>query len=116
MSQLEEIEQDVLDFLSKVDNLSDNDRKQLLMLLFNKHLILNKSNVMISYNDFQYVLNLAKKIYSEESFPIKIEDDKKVLREVPPSEVGHYCLMESVICLLNKKEALKKLPVFKKWR
>jgi len=114
MSQLEEIEQDVSDFLSKVDSLSTNDRKQMLMLLFKKHLILNQGDAIISYDDFQYTLNMAKKIYSEEALPIKIQDDKKVLRELSPVEAGHYCLMKSVIFLLNKKEAFKKIPTFKK--
>jgi hypothetical protein len=114
MPQLEEIEQDILDFLSKVDDLRHSDRKQILTLLFKKHLITNQGDVMISYNDLQQVLSNAKMMYAQEAFPVRLRDDKNALRELSPSEVGHYCVVECVISLLNRKEALKRLPVFKK--
>jgi hypothetical protein len=114
VSQLEEIEQDVLEFLSKVDGLCHSDRKKILMLLFEKHLVTNKADLILSHDDFYAVLNNAKNMWTKEAFPVKLKDDKNVLRELSPSDVGYYCFFECVISLLNRKEALKRLPIFKK--
>ena len=116
MSELEDIERDILDFLSKVDSLKHSDRKELLTLIFKKHILTNKSDVMLSYDDFQMVVSNAKTLYTQIAFPVKLTDERGNTKDVTGNEIANFCVAESMISLLNRKEALKRLPVFKKGR
>ncbi len=116
MAQMNDIEQDVLELLEKLGQLSQSEKKEALMSLFKKHLIINQGELHLSYDDFQEVVGNAKMLYSQIPFPVKMQDNRNFQKELATSEVGNYCVIESMISLLNKKEALKKLPVFKKGR
>ena len=116
MSQMNEIENDVLEFLSKSEGLRYSDKKELLMLFFKKHLVMNQGDLLLSYDDMQQVISNAKSMYSSIAFPVRLQDSRNVTKELTPGEIGNYCVAESMISLLNRNEALKRLPVFKKGR
>jgi hypothetical protein len=107
MRSLKDIEQDVLQFLSKVEEIGTNDRKDLLMAIFQKHIILNESDLHLNKHDFDTVLGLARGRYVKEALPISISG--KVLL---PQESLSLMTMESTMEVLNSKGALKRLPSF----
>jgi hypothetical protein len=76
----------------------------------------NNEDVLLTYNDLQQVISNAKAMYSSIAFPVQLQDNKNVIKDLNPSEIEAYCIVESMILLLNKNQALKRLPVFKKGR
>lgn len=109
MAENDELTADILEFLEKVDNMKDSDRKELLIAIIKKHLIVHKSDLMLTYGDFQDMVSYAKKQYSTISFPVMIEG-----RRLEPNEAANYCMFLGVEAVLNKKEAFKRSPNFRK--
>lgn len=107
MRSLQDIEADVNLFLSKVDEMKHNDRKDLLMAIFQKHIVLNESDLMLSKHDFDTIIGLSAMLYAERSLPINVSG-----KTLLPSEATNLTLIESAIQLLNNKGAIKRLPKF----
>jgi hypothetical protein len=79
-----------------------------------KHTASNHEDLLLTYNDLQQVISNAKAMYASIAFPVQLQDNKNVIKDLNPSEIEAYCIVESMILLLNKNQALKRLPVFKK--
>lgn len=116
MSLSDDLDKDILEFLSKVDNMRFEDRKELLSMIIKKHVLLSNSPIMLTYEDFIRATGMAKTSYVDTAFPIYVRDLKNNPRELKLDENANFCLFESVISVLNNKEAFKKLPSFKKGR
>lgn len=107
MGSKEDIEQDVLEFLSKVDHLSDRDRRELLMNMFRKHLTLNQSEFKFIYTDLSNIISMAKDEISKISLPMKLGKNELIY-----SEVNHFAMVLACIQFLNSKDALKKMITY----
>lgn len=107
MRSLQDIEADVNQFLTKVDELKNSDRKDLLMAIFQKHIVLNESELILNRHDFDVIISGASNRYVNENLPIMI-GSKKLL----PTEAVNLMVIESTIELLNNKGAIKRLPKF----
>jgi hypothetical protein len=107
MRSLQDIEADIHLFLLKVDEMKYNDRKSLLMAMFQKHISLNESELILSKYDLDTIVNSAASIYSSASLPTNISG-----KFLLPNEAVNLALVESTIELLNSKGAIKRLPKF----
>lgn len=110
------VEEDILEFLSKVDGLRFEDRKALLTLLVNKHVVLSSAPLIMGYEDLELILSMARNIYVATPAPLFIPDRKGDGVELSTAQFNQYCLIESVVSFLNSKDGIKRLPKFKKGR
>lgn len=105
----EELEASVNEFIRQAKDLSDDDKKKLLMSMVEKHIVLNSSDFNISYWDFQEVRSNAMNLYVSTKLPMSI--DKKGLTD---NEAIQFLLLDSFTSFLNYKNALKRMPKYNK--
>lgn len=108
MSVLDEINQDIGVFMSRMNELTDSGKRELLMSMFKKHLILNTGELVLDRYDLYLVLHRAKTMFSTESIPTKIGNE-----DITSTEATNMILLEAGFELLNSKGALKRYPKFK---
>lgn len=116
MSKTKEIEKDVSDFLSNLENLKQEEKKEALLMFMKKHTNIEEKEIVVSYDDLQSAIESAKSLYVQIPFPVRLQDNRGYTKELASNEIGNYCMAESMISLLNKKGALKGIPSFKKGR
>jgi len=111
MLESDKLKLELIEFLSKVDELRPLDREEFLFTIVKKYLLSSKddSDIVLSYDDFNDAVSYAKSLYSQMSFPINIGN-----KRLESYENANYCMFTAVIFLLNKKEAFKKIPNFEK--
>jgi hypothetical protein len=105
----EDVEADLALYFSKEKELEPDERKRLLMSIFDKHLILNTSDFKVDFYDFQKIRSDTMTMYSSEK--TKLRMDRKDLSD---QEVVQLFLLESFTGFLNNKGALKRMPRFNK--
>lgn len=103
----EELMNDVMLFLAKVDELTYSDRKELLVSMLNKNMTLQTSELVLSKYDFDLILSNAKERFCSEAVPTTISK-----RPLDQREATNLILIESVFSFLNNKNALRRLPKF----
>src|ERR1035441_9843934 len=101
MSDKEEVNRDILEYLSKESNLSENDRLRYLRAIFEKHFAFEQLDHLLTYYDFHTIVSDAKVRYND----VKPEISE---RKLSPYEVPHVALIEAVIMYLNGKGILRK--------
>lgn len=107
MSDPQQIEKDLREYIEKEPNLSRNDRLSYLKTIFNKHLELDKLEHLVTSQDLFIIFSDATKHYIKTKLPLKV--GKKVLE---PHESVHMAVMESFIMYLNRMKLLRKLVNF----
>jgi hypothetical protein len=110
MSNLkDQLEVDILRFLENIEKQDQSDKIQTLRNLFDKYMHLNTSTYLMDAYDLSIIINDAKTIFSQKTMPVHIGSSKRL---VYPADLPNYCVIESTIKFLNKKDCLKKLPKF----
>lgn len=104
MANMETIEQELRQYIEDSANLSRQDRYTYLKAIFDKHFAMEKTEHLLTMNDFQGIISYAKGQYVNLTLPAKISK-----REVYPSEVQFILMIESVIGYLNRSKILRKL-------
>jgi hypothetical protein len=107
MSDAQQIESDLRDYLDKEPNLSRVDRFKYLEAIFHKHLELNKLEHLITYKDLFVLFSEATTIMTKIRFPVRITG-----KELETKESVHIAIMEAFILYLNRMKLLKKLVKF----
>jgi hypothetical protein len=107
MNLPDELTHDIVLFLSKVDELKHSDRKELLVAMMRKHLVLSQSDIMLDKYDLDMIISGAKSEYSKEPIPTRISG-----REIDQNEAVKILLIESAVRVFNNKGALKRIPKF----
>jgi len=107
MSDLEQLDRELKEYLEKEPNLRREERILYLKAIFQKHLDFTKLTHVINYFDMYSVINQAKGQYSNFRLPMKISD-----HQVEGNELPHFAMVESFIGYLNKMGLLKKLVKF----
>jgi len=107
MSELEEIDRALREYLEKEPNLRRDDRLAYLKAIFHKQLEIKKLNHVINYKDYLNVAGQAKSIYTTMKLPIRISR-----KDLEPNQVVHMATLESFILYLNRNDLLKKLVKF----
>lgn len=107
MSDPDQIEKDLREYLEKEPNLSRGDRLTYLKTIFHKHLEINKLEHLITYQDVFLILGEARQQFIRLKTPVNIT--RKILDS---HEAVHIALMEAFILHLNSKKLLRKLIKF----
>jgi len=107
MSDPQQIEKDLREYLEKEPNLSRADRLTYLQTIFHKHLEINKLDHVISQNDVFLIMADARQQYIRLKTPVKI--GKKVLE---PEEAVHIAVIEAFLLYLGRTKLLRKLVKF----
>mgnify|MGYP001574655140 CR=1 FL=1 len=109
MRNQQNFENDIAVFFERYDELKQEDRKRLLMSIFNTHILLNESELVIGSSDFHHIICMAKNEHAHRSLPIKIEK-----YHLDNGEMANLSVMEAFIGFLNQKGALRRFPKFNK--
>lgn len=107
MSFPEEIDQDIALFLSKLEELTLADKRELLRSMFKKHLVLNHGELVLTKYDFDSIVGAAKSNYSRDRIPKEIGG-----KTIDQGEAVNLFVIEATIGVLNQKGALNRLPKF----
>ena len=103
----DDLMRDISLFLSKVEELRHSDRKELLMTILYKHVVLSESDLVLTKYDFDMMIGGAKNNVGREALPQSIGG-----KAIDQREAINLLMIESVISVLNNKGALKRLPKF----
>jgi len=106
MSNKDQVEKDLREFLLKNDNLRNEDRLRYLMAIFDKHFAFNKLDHVITYNDLFNISGKAKTAFSK--LPAKLMVGG---RKVDSGDMRAVAFIEAFVCYLNENNLLQKLPV-----
>jgi hypothetical protein len=107
MSELEEIERDLREYLEKEPNLRKADKLVYLTAIFHKRLEIRKLDHVVSYADYFSILGQAKNFYIRMKLPVRISG-----KELEANDALHVSTLESFIGYLNRNNLLKKLIKF----
>lgn len=107
MSDLNEIEREILEYLNQEPNLRRQDRVKFLMAIINKHLEFSKLEHAINYYDLQNIISVAKNGWTRETLPMFVSG-----KQIESSEVGNAMVVEATLGYLNRHTLLKKLVKF----
>jgi hypothetical protein len=107
MSDPQQIERDLRDYLEKEPNLSRQDRLAYLQTIFNKHLEVTKLDHVVNYKDLFLIFADARRHIVASKYPVHVSS--KLLDK---SEAAHMAIMEGFILYLSRMKLLKKLVRF----
>lgn len=103
MSNPEQLDQELREYLEKEPNLRRDERINYLRIIVKKHLEFNTLMHVINYYDIFNIINTSKVNYANFKLPLKISK-----KQIDNSDVTHVAMIESVIGYLNKMNLLKK--------
>lgn len=107
MSDPQQLEQELRDYLEKEPNLRRGDRLGYLRAIFYKHFEINKMEHLVNSQDLFGIISNAKGSYNKLRLPLRISRI-----QIDSSELIHIGMIESFISYLNKMNLLKKLVKF----
>jgi hypothetical protein len=107
MELSDDLLQDIGLFLTKIDELRHSDRKELLITMLRKHLVITKSELVLTKYDFDMMISAAKQNFSTQAVPQSIGN-----KAIDQSEARNLLIIEGAITVLNNKGALNRLPKF----
>jgi len=107
MSDPQQIEKDIREYLEKEPNLSRADRFSYLQTIFHKHLEINKLDHVITQGDVFLILADARQQYIKLKTPVKI--GRKVLDS---DQAIHIAVIEAFLLYLGRTKLLRKLVKF----
>lgn len=107
MSDPQQIEKDLKDYLEKEPNLRREDRFNFLKAIFDKHFEIHKMEHVINAGDLFEMLSSAKGGYANHRAPMFISR-----KRIESSESVHVSVIESFITYLNKNKLLRKFIKF----
>lgn len=104
MADPQEIERDLKEYLEKEPNIRRGDRITYLMGIVNKHFGRDKIDHMLTKDDLNYLVSVAKSNFVQQSGSLNISS-----KAVEKGELPSLAMIEAVISYLNKNALLKKL-------
>lgn len=107
MSDPQQIEKDLREYLDKEPNLSRADRLVYLQTIFHKHLEIGKLEHLVTSQDLLLIFSDATRNYVRMKVPTKVGN--KVLEQ---HQSVHIAVLESFIGYLNRMKLLRKLVNF----
>lgn len=107
MSELQEIERELREYLQKEPNLKREDRLEYLMSIVSKRIKINKLDHLINNSDYFKILSNAKSNYINMKLPVRISS-----KELEANDAIHVAVVESMLAYLNKNNLLKKFVRF----
>lgn len=109
MNSKEQMNADAYNFIKNIERMGSVESKNLLINLLEKYSMISESSLNLERGDFDDIINLAKYMVANKTFPSTLGKEKKAIKE---QEQSNLCIIESTIIILNKLGALKKVPSF----
>jgi len=103
MSDPQQLDREIREYLEKEPNLRRKDRLAYLKAMMNKHFEFNKLEHVINSHDLFDIMSGAKQNYSHRARPVRVSR-----KQVDPGETTAISIIESFISYLNKMHLLKK--------
>lgn len=107
MSDPQQIEKDLREYLAKEPNLNREDRLTYLQTIFHKHLEVGKLDHLVNSQDLFLIFSDAKMRYGKTKFPVNVGK-----KQLDHTEGVHMVVLEVFIGYLNRMKLLKKLVKF----
>jgi hypothetical protein len=107
MSDPQELDRELREYLEKEPNLRRDDRLKYLKTLFNKHQELSALDHIVPHKDLYEIFGGAKEKYTNQKLPAMISR-----KRLDGNELTHIAMIESFVSYLNKNHLLKKLVKF----
>lgn len=107
MSDPQQLERELREYLEKEPNLRRDERISYLKTIFNKHLEITKLEHVINSKDLYDIIGMAKSNYTNFRLPLHV-----TRRRVDTGELPQVAMVESVLSYLSKMNLLKKLVKF----
>lgn len=107
MSDPQQLDRELREYLDKEPNLRRDDRLAYLKVIFNKHLEISKLEHVVNSHDLFDIVSGAKSIYGRFHLPVTISR-----KQVESGEVANIAVIESTFSYLSKMNLLKKLVKF----
>ena len=103
MSDPQQLERELREYLEKEPNLRRDDRIVYLRAIFYKHFEFNKLDHMIGSGDLHDIIGGAKNHYTKAKLPVRVSR-----KQLDQGEATNVSVIESFISYLNKMHLLKK--------
>jgi len=107
MSNPEQIDKDLREYLEQEPNLRRDQRLEYLKAMFHKHFEISKLEHIMGNYDLYSVIHSAKDEFVKLKVPMQISK-----KPIDSSDLRHVAMIESFIIYLNKNHLLKKLVKF----
>lgn len=107
MSDPQQIERDLLDYLEKEPNLRRVDRLAYLRTIFNKHLEVNQLEHVVTSQDLMLTISDAKKHLVKSKLPVRIGN-----KQLDYAEAIHVAVLEAFILYLGRMKLVRKIIKF----
>lgn len=107
MSDPQQLDRELREYLEKEPNLRREDRLNYLKTLMNKHFEFNKLEHLVNSGDLYEILSGAKEKYTRMKMPVRITK-----RQLEQGEATQLSVIDSFISYLNRMNLLKKLVKF----
>lgn len=107
MSDPQEIERDLKEYLEKEPNLRRADRYIYLKAIFDKHFSIHSMEHVVTSADFFEFMSVAKGGFSTQRMPVRISR-----KQLDASEAANISVIEAFISYLNRNKLLRKLVKF----
>jgi hypothetical protein len=103
MSDPQQLDREIREYLEKEPNLRREDRIAYLKAMMNKHFEFNKLDHMVTSHDLFDIMSGAKQHYSQRALPFRVSR-----KQVDSGEATSVSIIESFVSYLNKMHLLKK--------
>lgn len=107
MSDPQQLDRELREYLEKEPNLRREDRLVYLKNILHKHLEMTKLDHIINGRDLFDIISGAKSTYSKFHLPLKISG-----KQVESNELANVAVIESTLGYLNKMSLMKKVVKF----
>ena len=105
LAQREVVRNELKETLRDIERLPVEYQLKRLMVVFDKHIVLNTLPIKITHYDFTSLVSSAKSKMVELPGNLKISG-----KEISNNDIRFVAMLESFIGTLNRLECLKKLP------
>jgi hypothetical protein len=103
MSNPDQLDRELREYLEKEPNLAINERLLFLRSIFSKHLDFNKLEHIINSADFTNIISISKVEYANLKLPMKLTK-----RQVDNTDYPHVAMINSVISYFNRHNLLRR--------
>lgn len=105
MSELEQIERDLKEYLAKEPNLKREERLRYLLNVFDKHFTFRKLEHVINHHDLFNIVARSKSAFASMVMPTYVTKKK-----IDSTDASAIAMIESIVSYLNQHDLIKKVP------
>ena len=106
----DQLESDIVNFFTQIENQNKSDKKETLRNLLNKYAHINSSECILSHYDLQVIISQAKDYMVYQSVPVVIGEGYG--RQVDSMNLANLAVIEATIGYFNNLNCFKRLPKF----